>query len=417
MMDQYQVYGAGVAAAPGAQQMCCNLPPPPPPPPQPGMVQANAQGVYENVEVQQFLQTYTETEKDAPEDTRQRLSEPAKFLVPDTTLNLMPSMAGDLLMSLSEGGLQYLLAGARANVGVKSGRYMFEEDAVQPQVKPPMPRNLLRIGFGTMNAALLLGDAEDSVSFDSEGNFVFNRRRTQCTQRLVSGVAIAVLLNLTEEGPDANTMSLFRDGERISRPQPIPEILKGKPLFPMITFKNLTVQVNFGPLPLAELPFKCRMINDAAEEDVSRIKYPEPSDGRPEVLFPVFLPGEGTFHWLDWFLKEHPEFTEISDRKMADWCTKSGIKRAWRDATRHSNDKPEMNFGIYALDDGSAKKTLLATAGLQNRNIVVMEVQGNLSKSERAQALHILATPGLKRSAKVLLGEPSPDYRLASHFS
>ncbi|CAK9020066.1 unnamed protein product [Durusdinium trenchii] len=138
MMEQYQVYGGGAAA--GAQ---CNLPPPPPPPPpQPGMVQANAQGVYENVEVQQFLQNYPETEVDAPPDSRPRISEPAKFLVPDTTLNMMPSMAGDLLMSLSEGGLQYLLAGARANVGVKSGRYMFEvrvcecprqEDSVQPQ--------------------------------------------------------------------------------------------------------------------------------------------------------------------------------------------------------------------------------------------------------------------------------------------
>lgn len=78
-----------------------------------------------------------------------------------------------------------------------------------------------------------------------------------------------------------------------------------------ITFKNLTVghpghprlllsevaevQVNFGPLPLAELPFKCRMINDAAEADaprralpsverfqVQRIKY-RPNDGRPEA--------------------------------------------------------------------------------------------------------------------------------------
>ena len=132
--------------------------------------------------------------------------------------------------------------------------------------------------------------------------------------------------------------------------------------------------MNFGPLPLASLPFKCRMMNDAAEADVQRIKY-RPNEGRPEVLFPVFLPGEGTFHWLDWFLTENPEFTEISDRMIVDWCMKSGIKRAWRDATRHSNDKPagaslksfgihmqqkpakahshlaqEMNFGIYALD-------------------------------------------------------------------
>ena len=67
------------------------------------------------------MQNYPETEADAVEDTRPRVSEPAEFLVPDTTLNLMSSMAGDLLMSLSEGGLQYLLAGARANIGVKSG--------------------------------------------------------------------------------------------------------------------------------------------------------------------------------------------------------------------------------------------------------------------------------------------------------
>lgn len=29
-------------------------------------------------------------------------------------------------MSLNEGGMQYLIAGARANVGLKGGRYMFE---------------------------------------------------------------------------------------------------------------------------------------------------------------------------------------------------------------------------------------------------------------------------------------------------
>lgn len=95
-------------------------------------------------------------------------------------------------------------------------------------------------------------------------------------------------------------------------------------------------------------------------------------------------------------------------------------------------------------EDGSAKRTLLQAAGLQNRSIVdslasldastgtrgtgaiamasnfsafclgfpesfewiqrftcqVMEVQGNLSKEERAQALKVLATPGLKHNAK-----------------
>ena len=29
-------------------------------------------------------------------------------------------------MALNEGGMQYLIAGARANVGLKGGRHMFE---------------------------------------------------------------------------------------------------------------------------------------------------------------------------------------------------------------------------------------------------------------------------------------------------
>ncbi|CAE7573322.1 Hnrnpu, partial [Symbiodinium sp. CCMP2456] len=382
--------------------------------------QMQVPGYEQPVEIHQFMAGHPETEIDAPDDARPRVQEPAKFLAPDTTLNVMPSMAGDLLMALSEGGLQYLLAGARASMGIRSGRYMYEvrvcecprqEDCVQQGVKPPLPRNLLRIGFGTRDAALLLGDAEDSISFDSEGNFIFNRRRTQVTQRMTSGSALAVMLNLTEEGPDAFTMSLFRDGERITRPQPIPDVLKGKPLFPMITFKNLTVHVNFGPEPLADMPFKCRMMNDAAEADVAHIKYPPQKDGRPEVLFPVFLPGEGTFHWIDWFLTEHPEFTEISDRKMVDWCLKSGIKRHWREATRASNDKPETNFGIYALDDGTVKKSLLSAAGIQGRNVVVVEIQSNLAKQDRATLLQLFSTPGLRHTAKVLIGEPTPDYR------
>ena len=87
----------------------------------------------------------------------------------------------------------------------------------------------------------------------------------------------------------------------------------------------------------------------------------------------MFLPGEGTFHWLDWFLLENPEFTEISDRKIVDWprplkpllpgraprCMKSGIKRAWRDATRHSNDKPVgSSSGLRAVKPWKDERSL-----------------------------------------------------------
>merc|ERR1712032_124305 len=102
-----------------------------------------------------------------------------------------------------------------------------------------------------------------------------------------------------ETSPNANTVSLFIDGKRATQPQALPEALKGKALFPTVAFKNMTVHANFGPQPLAALPFTCRMINDAAAKDASVVAEAKPKDGKYEVVFPVGLPDEGTFKWLD----------------------------------------------------------------------------------------------------------------------
>merc|ERR1711972_335842 len=47
--------------------------------------------------------------------------------------------------------------------------------------------------------------------------------------------------------------------KRLSQPQPLPEALSGQPLYPHVAYRNVSLQVNFGPHPLNELPFKCRM--------------------------------------------------------------------------------------------------------------------------------------------------------------
>ncbi|CAK0886964.1 unnamed protein product, partial [Prorocentrum cordatum] len=72
-----------------------------------------------------------ELEQDAAEDSRPRLKATAEFLTKDTTMNIMPSTYGNILMALSDGGIQHLLAGARASVGVTSGRHMFEVKMVE----------------------------------------------------------------------------------------------------------------------------------------------------------------------------------------------------------------------------------------------------------------------------------------------
>ncbi|CAE8628748.1 unnamed protein product, partial [Polarella glacialis] len=168
----------------------------------------------------------------------------------------------------------------------------------------------------------------------------------------------------------------------------------------MVTFKNMTVQVNFGPEPLVDLGFKCRMVNDAAAADTTLTEYATPADGKYEALFPLFLPDEGTFHWLDWFLGKNPEYAEISDRKIIDWAMKSGLFRPRRDANRLSNDRPEMNFGIAHLDDGSVKEILATAAAMQERNVVVMEIQGNMIQKDRAAILRRFNTPHFRRVAK-----------------
>mmetsp|Transcript_31905 Transcript_31905/g.94860 ORF Transcript_31905/g.94860 Transcript_31905/m.94860 type:complete len:882 (-) Transcript_31905:62-2707(-) len=361
-----------------------------------------------------------EVEQDDGPDKRATIAEPVAFLVPDMTLNVMPATVGGILMPLNEGALQYFLAGARANVGVKSGRYMFEvkiletlsqTSATPSQARTPMPPNLLRIGFSTAGSVPLMGDTEESICFDSEGKFLFNKKATLVSQKLLPGCTIAVMINLTKGNSTSNTISLFKDGERIAEPQALPESLHGKLLFPTVTFKNITIHANFGPEPHVPLPFKCRMLAGAAKEDVQITTYKTPKDGKHEVLFPVLLPDEGAFDWIDWFLSKNPEYTELSDRKIVDWAVRSGLWRPKTHSFKTSNDKPDMNFGIQHLDDGSVKQILNMAASVQKRHFVVAEIKGNLTKQDRLDSAKRFFLPHFNKVAQVMVGTPSDDFK------
>merc|ERR1712032_1174165 len=97
------------------------------------------------------------------------------------------------------------------------------------------------------------------------------------------------------------------------------------------------------------LPFKCRCLQDAAQADVNISKLGEPENGKYEVLFPVGLPDEGTFAWLEGFMRENQGYTELSGRALVDWGIKSDL---WRKggSYRACNDAPSMDFGIRDLD-------------------------------------------------------------------
>ena len=40
-----------------------------------------------------------------------------------------------------------------------------------------------------------------------------------------------------------------------------------------------------------------------------------PEDGKYEVIFPVAVPDEGTFDWLDDFLEKNPKYVELPGLK------------------------------------------------------------------------------------------------------
>eukprot|EP00929_Paragymnodinium_shiwhaense_P033802 TRINITY_DN18499_c0_g1_i1.p1 TRINITY_DN18499_c0_g1~~TRINITY_DN18499_c0_g1_i1.p1 ORF type:complete len:905 (-),score=228.58 TRINITY_DN18499_c0_g1_i1:186-2900(-) len=366
---------------------------------------------------------FPETEKDAPAASGGPKLLGSVGIHPwDTTVNLMQSPAsfsadGHLLKPLMDGGFQYLLAGAKANVGVKSGRYMFEVRILELTNMPdernrPMPKHLIKVGLCAGSAQLYLDGADPCIGFDSEGFYHCHEQ-----QPIFLGGSftrddiVAVVLNLEPASQNRNTVSLFRNGVRCSHPMQLPDSLLHQPLYPTVAFKAATVHVNFGPEPYVALPFSCRMLQDADAKDLVETVHKEPKDGKCEVLFPVCLPEEGPFDWLDEFIEKNPQYTEISDRAILNWCEKSGIVRTRGYAARSAKDRPEMSFNVPSLDDLSIRRLLQTLAPMQERPFVVMEIKGNLFKDDRKEAALRWSMPWFKRVALVVVGEPTPEFK------
>lgn len=355
-----------------------------------------------------------ELEADTPACSKPKVKEPIAFLTPDTTLNLMQSAQSNVLMCMNEGGIRHFFAGARANIGFSKGRYMFEVKIVELVNVPDSKdqKNVVRVGFSTQDSSLVLGSGAENICFDSAGAMWHNDARTVAGAKCNRDSVMAVLLNLDKDSPNFNTISLFKDGKRASQPQPLPDNLKSKMLFPHVSFKNATVHVNFGSTPLAPLPFTCRMVQDAVKADTLATKYEPPADGKYEVVYPVSLPDEGTFDWLDNFLEKNKSYTELSDRAILNWASQSGIMRPkGHGVLKSSHDKPDKNFQAPELNDDSVRRAVYSVAPLKGRNYVVMEVKGNLMKDDRKPLLDRFNAPVFKKIACIVVGEPSVDFK------
>jgi len=365
-------------------------------------------------EGQEHAAEKAETEADAPADDRQKVAPGAVCInASDSTMNVVSSADTSMVMALTDGGWQYLIAGARSTAGVKAGRYLFEvrivETLLRPEASRALPqRQLCRLGLTSASTSLFLGEADsESACFDCEGYYITAASRRKVCPKYGREVVLGLLVNLDASSPNANTVSLFANGARSCDPQPIPEHLLGKPLFPTVTFRNVSLQVNFGSAPMAPLPFTCTMLSEAAAADVELA--PRPGGDGFQVVFPVGLPEQGYFDWVDAFLERHPDYVELSDRKLLEWCARSGLTRS--KTPTNSVDKPDMKFSVPGMDDAVIRRLLTHLATTANRNFVVPELKGNLLAAARQSMVKKFGMPKFKKVAMVVVGEPTAEFK------
>eukprot|EP00397_Hematodinium_sp_SG-2012_P003043 GEMP01003051.1.p1 GENE.GEMP01003051.1~~GEMP01003051.1.p1 ORF type:complete len:1173 (+),score=378.10 GEMP01003051.1:92-3610(+) len=258
----------------------------------------------------------SEYEEDEKEETVTPIAVEVGMNPFDTTLNCTVS-EGMILNVLPGDGFQNLLAGVRANVGVNKGRYYVECQLLNV-VKQGIDE--IRFGVSTLDSHLCLCD-DKAVCFDSTGQFYGNKKRTHTKSlRLQRHDVMGLLLNLEEGHHNVNTISLFVNGKRHSKPMPLPENMVGQFLFSHVTFKNAIVALNFTS-PWKKLPFTVRMIGSAAVEDATESRFVKPVD--PEIVIPV---GFDTTKWVqETFLPENPTFREVSKEYISTWLEKSDV--------------------------------------------------------------------------------------------
>ncbi|EEQ97909.1 hypothetical protein Pmar_PMAR025533 [Perkinsus marinus ATCC 50983] len=241
-----------------------------------------------------------------------------------------------------------------------------------------MCRHCVRVGFTTIDGSLLLGTDANGIAFDaglgydkvqghlkhvggrqfSNGPCVWKEMKMTYLDKADFGLddVVTVVLNLSENVEDrhSNSIALFKNGLRVTEPIPIPDDLKGKDLYPTVTFKNVRIAVNLG----------------------------HEMDGRRAA-----------------------ELAGLTQR------LKSSSLRPLRRGGEPSNDRPDYLFGIQPVDEGIIRSRIrdLASSPQDGRSIILVEIEGGLLKEERGKIMSKFMTH--KRVARICVGEPDDGYQ------
>jgi len=210
---------------------------------------------------------------------------------------------------IGQGSFVHVWSGGKATHAIAGGKYWFEFTVLElmdVKIKDDLglPAHSCRVGWSTVETKPdLLGDDETSFAFESNrGRKLHNQEFQDYGEGFTKDDTIGCFLDLEQ-----STISFSKNGVWFGVAFTLPDALKGKPLFPHLTLKNMKVKINFGAkVANSPVPQGYQWMENIKTEHA--LAPPNPLD-RPdcEVVFLVGLTLSGKTTWAKKYVQEHDD--------------------------------------------------------------------------------------------------------------
>ncbi|OVA14433.1 SPla/RYanodine receptor subgroup [Macleaya cordata] len=298
--------------------------------------------------------------------------------------------------ALHEQGFAYCWSGARANVGIKGGKYCFGCKIISAQNvemvdTPPDQQHVCRVGISRGDDTVAsLGETEYSYGFGGTGKFSNSGKFSNFGEKFGVGDTIVCVVNL--ENKPLASVGFWKNGKWLGTAgefdvgpnglglvnSPVRNLQWETAVFPHVLLKNVVVQMQFsvedGLVP--EEGFKPW---DCAYEDGNAVMGPNFLNPKNcELIMMVGLPASGKTTWAEKWVKERPEkrYVLLGTNLALDQMKVPGLVRKKNYGERFDR-LMDRATGIFNI--------LLSRAAKTPRNYIID--QTNVYKSARKRKL------------------------------
>ncbi|KAH7291277.1 hypothetical protein KP509_29G009600 [Ceratopteris richardii] len=292
--------------------------------------------------------------------------------------------------ALHNEGFAYCWSGARANFGIRGGKYCFgcrviENQPVVMEDTAKEQQNLCRVGLSKGESDVgSLGESMSSFGYGGTGKFSHRGNFTTYGGPFGAGDTIICAVDL--ENPSHATISFAKNGRWLGVGMEFDAGPRGlgitgagdykNALFPHILLKNVKIRMMLS-IDHGLQPLQGYKAWDAAILDGNAVRGPEAA-ANCEIIMMVGLPGSGKTTWAEKWCKEHPEkrYMVLGTNLALDQMKVPGLMR-------------KKNYGerFERLMDRATKifNKLIERASKTSRNFIID--QTNVYRSARIRKL------------------------------